>query len=530
MRSRKICFLFLVLLLMLTLFLTACTMGIPTIEISEDGYWIINGEKTDVYAKGEKGDTGAQGEKGDKGDDGVQGEKGDKGDKGDAAAVENPQGLAFYLKDDGTYAVEIGYAKYLSRIEIPATYNGNAVTEVGDFNSETLKEIVIPNSVTSIAKGAFRGCSSLKSMTIPFVGAAADDADNNHFGYIFGATSYNYNGNYVPSSLKTVVINGGESIGGYAFAGCSSLTFLTIPDSVTSVAANAFAGCTQLIEEKNGVSYVGSWVVGCDPTVTTVSLREGTRGIVNYAFRDCTLLTSVTLPDTVISIGNGAFSGCSALASINIPASVTSLNIGVFNGCPQLIEEENGVSYIDSWVFDCDPTVTTVSLREGTRAVGDNAFNDCDALQRVVIPATVTHIGYAAFAYCDALVEVIFADGGNDLLTIDGAAFYKCNALTAVTLPNRVRAVGVGAFQSCAALSTVVFTSGTNTTNIGERAFAYCGVLVRVEIPKSVIGIGPSAFSGSIFATIYTAHAQQPDTWDEEWNPLGLPVVWGYSN
>ena len=64
--------------------LSACSMdsSAPTVEISEDGYWIINGEKTDVKAEGEKGDTGAQGEKGDKGDTGAQGEKGDKGDTG----------------------------------------------------------------------------------------------------------------------------------------------------------------------------------------------------------------------------------------------------------------------------------------------------------------------------------------------------------------------------------------------------------------------------------------------------------------
>ena len=71
----------------------------PTIEISEDGYWVINGEKTEVKAA-------------------VDGSS-------DSVSDENPQGLAFYLKDDGTYAVEIGYAKYLSKIVIPATYKSS---------------------------------------------------------------------------------------------------------------------------------------------------------------------------------------------------------------------------------------------------------------------------------------------------------------------------------------------------------------------------------------------------------------------
>ncbi len=83
---------------------------------------------------------------------------------------ENPNGLAFCLKDDGTYAVEIGYAKYLSKIEIPATYNGKAVTEVGCFSDNrvntVLTEIIIPNSVTIIGDYAFYGCSNLASVTI----------------------------------------------------------------------------------------------------------------------------------------------------------------------------------------------------------------------------------------------------------------------------------------------------------------------------------------------------------------------------
>ena len=110
----------LALMISLVCMLAACKNDqSPTISISEDGYWVIDGEKTDVKAKGEKGES---------------------------AISENPQGLAFYLKDDGTYAVEIGYAKYLSKIEIPATYNGKAVTEIGCFGGDSgntvLKEIL----------------------------------------------------------------------------------------------------------------------------------------------------------------------------------------------------------------------------------------------------------------------------------------------------------------------------------------------------------------------------------------------------
>ena len=109
----------------------------PTITISDDGYWVINGEKTNVKAS--SGET----------------------------VDENSQGLQFYIQDDGTYKVSCGDAKYLSNIEIPATYKGGAVVYIEGFafsNCTSLTSVTIPDSVTRIGVYAFNNCTSLTSI------------------------------------------------------------------------------------------------------------------------------------------------------------------------------------------------------------------------------------------------------------------------------------------------------------------------------------------------------------------------------
>ena len=174
------------------------------------------------------------------------------------------------------YAAFYG-CKGLTSITIP-----NSVTSIGGsaFSGCTgLTSITIPNSVTSIGYSAFSGCTGLASITLPFVG---NGLNKTHFGYIFGASTYTGNESNVPPSLKTVVITGSSNIYNYAFYGCTGLTSITIPNSVTSIGYGMFSNCSKLTSinfkgtkaEWNAISKGSRW--DSDTGKYTIYCTDGT--------------------------------------------------------------------------------------------------------------------------------------------------------------------------------------------------------------------------------------------------------------
>ena len=175
-------------------------------------------------------------------------------------------------------------------------------------------EAIIPSYVTGIKMGAFKDCIKLEKITLPFIGSG--DSSNTHFGYIFDAESSFENSEYVPSSLKEVIIsNGCTSIDSCAFQDCSGLTSIIIPNSVTSIGKRAFWFCSGL---------------------TSITIPNSVTSIGELAFSWCSGLTSITIPNSVTSIGDYAFEACSGLTSIIIPNSVTSIEKLAFSFCSGL--------------------------------------------------------------------------------------------------------------------------------------------------------------------------------------------------
>ena len=178
-----------------------------------------------------------------------------------------------------------------------------------------------------------------------------------------------------------------DKLGDYAFYGCSGLTSLTIPSSVTSIGNEAFHGCCGL---------------------TSLVIPSGVTSIGDEAFHGCCGLTSLVIPSGVTSIGDEAFSGCSGLTSLTIPSSVTRIGWSAFYGCSGLtsLTIPSSVTWISGEAFSGCSGLTSLVIPSSVTSIDRSAFSGCSSLTSLTIPSSVTSIGNYAFEGCSGLTSI----------------------------------------------------------------------------------------------------------------------------
>ena len=430
----------------------------------------------------------------------------------------------------------------------------------GAFNN-TAKVVMIPATVTTIAANAFSNTNGLQlycavsEANKPAGWAEGWAADNSEI--TWGSTGlpafvYNITGTS-PNTVELVACNsadanivipatveiGGETytvtnIAAEAFAGNTTMTAVTIPSGITSIAGTAFTGCSNLATVNYNATHCtslgdyfnGGYAFGNNSNITTVNFGDNVEYIPSYVFVGCTGLTSITIPNSVITINSSAFASCSNLTEVTLGNSVANINGGAFSNCGiTSIDIPASVSYIEPNAFGNTLTSINVDAQNQTYKSADGVLYSKDgktlvACPRgktgaVVVPETVEIIGESAFKSCFNLTSVTL---GSNVKTIEYEAFYY-SGLTEITIPASVTSIGEGAFSWCDDLQTVNYNAtnctqmgsdwttafggtsiknlniGSNVQSIPAYAFAYCGSLGLVEIPATVETIGEEAFN-----------------------------------
>ena len=188
-----------------------------------------------------------------------------------------------------------------------------------------------------------------------------------------------------------------DKLGDYAFYGCSGLTSLTIPSSVTSIGNEAFHGCCGL---------------------TSLVIPSGVTSIGDEAFHGCCGLTSLVIPSGVTSIGDEAFYGCSGLINLTIPSSVTRIGWSAFEGCSGLtsLTIPSSVTSIGNYAFEgCSGLTSIYVYPEKTPKLGTDIFSGCDAKKCKVYVPTGTYDDYwlSEFGYFENIEEFDATDIDN---------------------------------------------------------------------------------------------------------------------
>lgn len=353
----------------------------------------------------------------------------------------------------------------LESITLPASLK---TIESSAFSSCcNLSKIKLPVSLTTIENSVFDGCRSLE--TVFYDGSLAQwsqiNTSNGFLGYSSPSLVMNdYTAQFIPVKddpfaepipKKTVTITkytGKEStvilpstinswpvtkIGEDALKDNTTITSVTIPDSVTEIGANAFAGCTKL----TSVTYGGDW--------RNLTIQSGNPAVEDAA--NAPLFDFAFTPDnTAVIVTNYKYKGTAA--DVTIPSR--------YQGKP--------VTMIDHAAFH-NSAVTSVTIPDSVTSIHDSAFAYCSSLTNISIPNSVTAIGSFAFEGCTKLESITLP---SSLLTISEFLFYDCSQLTTIHIPDSVSSIRTYAFYNCGKLETIRIP--VSVTSIGSYAFDDC--------------------------------------------------------
>ncbi len=425
----------------------------------------------------------------------------------------------------------IGQAAFKNCVNLEkALFEGGSILEVvgadAFYGSAKLERIFIPKTVREIGDYAFAGTRTPVDGGYTYSSMLSQvDFENDSVLERIGKYAF-----YLTISLKNIVIPSSVTQMGVAVFRDSGIEHVVFDEMslLTNIADESFSGSSLIsIDLPLGVTHIGKYAFQDCISLTNASLGIRLESIEQRAFYNAKALASLTFPDTLTNIANESFRFCSALERITLSENIEYLGDYAFAGATGLYEviwreqsighigeyafmdtpwlaqtqaaEGEGVIYLNNVAYSYKgvmPADTVITLREGTVGISPRAFEGSVGLKGVIIPATVKTIGERAFYGC-SLESLIFEEG-SQIQSVGNRAFEGA-AFASLNLPEGLQSIGNYAFAANAALTSLTLPESLLT--IGEGAFSDLPIIdMELVLPQALTAIGAYAFKNSAFS------------------------------
>lgn len=443
------------------------------------------------------------------------------------SVIENKDKVTEIAFGNGVTTIESGIFTELTSLKklyIPSTVN--SIADCSFARCTSLTDVVIEGEEKTLGRGIIEGCTAIETVTLPFCSNTLENTNANK-GYpvmhvLFSGRSYpdtyvvgNGGWGYVPNSLTTINITGGNVVTSGAFKGLISLKEVNLADSIKDIGYMSFYGCTALqTVEADVISTMdfGAFegcssllnILNCSDSIGSraycgcTSLREveTKAALGSVAFGSCTNLKKAVIRKETPSISVSIFDGCSSLEEVFIPYLNTTLNDSdnekkAYNAALLLFGSTGGEGmyeiYSQSW-FYIPESLKKITVTGGKR-VPAKAFAALSKVEQIVLYDTIENIGENAFEGCTALSTLKCSE---KIENVGDYAFSGCESLTKPIAS--IENIGNYAYAGCKKMGNVTFSEATKT--IGDFAFSDCTSMTKVNVPSTIESVGSGAFAG----------------------------------
>ncbi len=380
------------------------------------------------------------------------------------------------------------------------------------YDATNVTSISLGEGITTLTEGCFKNCTSLTEILIPesittlepFVFGTGLSSNLKIYcastaSYINSITSsgndfkWNYNG--VMTSYTTIYDaynNMSKTVNGVTYKPSENGNSARVTNISNSFSGSILEKIVFLGGKEYDVEILDSNCLSQNTTLTELTLPESIKTVNAGAFSGSVLTKlSVTSSDVVFS--TTAFSGCTTLTNLQIPYAKRNqiINNASLKTQVKTLGFTDQFSTVNDNSFEGYSALESITLPESVTAIGANAFKDCVNLTSLQLSNNITSLGSAFISGCSKITSFVIPSGVTEL---ENNAFENATGLTSITIPNTITSVGTYTFNGCTSLADI--TINANITSFADYMFNNCTSLTSFILPKQIILVSDTAFNG----------------------------------